>query len=91
MRIDRFLWFARLVTTRSAAQTLANSGRLRCNGRAIDRAHTAVRVGCVLTFAHGTRVRAIRVVALPGRRGPPAEARASYDDLVPVDAAPGQN
>ncbi len=85
MRLDRFLWFARLASTRSAAQAMAKTGRLRCDGRAIDRAHAAVRVGCVLTFAHGPDVRVVRIDSLPMRRGPPAEGRATYTDLA-IDA-----
>jgi len=44
MRLDRFLWFTRLTKTRSVAQALASAGRLRIDGRTIDRAHAAVRV-----------------------------------------------
>lgn len=90
MRLDRFLWFARLAATRSAAKSMATAGRLRCDGRAIDRAHAAVRIGCVLTFAQGLDVRVIRIDALPMRRGGAAEARASYTDLA-IDAPRLQN
>ena len=75
LRLDKFLWFARIVKTRSAAQTLAEDGRIRIDGRVVDRAHAPVRVGDVLSFAHRGRVRVLRVEALPARRGPPAEAR----------------
>ncbi len=91
MRLDRFLWFARLTPTRSAAQALAMSGHLRLDGRTIDRAHAIVRVGSVLTFAQGARVRVLRIGHLPHRRGPPAEARACFIDLAAIDAAPVQN
>jgi len=86
MRLDRFLWWARLAKTRTAAQGLAEAGHLRIDGRAIDRAHCPVRVGNVLTFAAHGRVRVVRVEALPVRRGPPAEARACYDELTTADA-----
>jgi ribosome-associated heat shock protein Hsp15 len=87
MRLDRFLWWVRLAKTRSAAQTIAADGRLRLDGRAIDRAHAAVRVGNVLTYhAHG-RVRVIRVEALPARRGPAAEAQGCYTDLAPANVS----
>lgn len=82
MRLDRFLWFVRLAKTRSAAQKIAGEGRLRLDGRAIDRAHASVRVGSVIAFVQGARVRAIRVEALPSRRGPAPEAQACYTDLV---------
>lgn len=86
MRLDKFLWFARVVKTRSAAQALAEQGRLRLNGRVVDRSHAPVQVGDVLSFAVHGRVRVLKVEALPARRGPPAEARALYSE-VPEAAA----
>jgi ribosome-associated heat shock protein Hsp15 len=88
-RLDRFLWYARLAKTRSAAQAIARDGHLRIDRRAIDRAHALIRPGQVLSFPLHGRVRVLRVLTLPKRRGPPAEARALYEDLSPaVDAAP---
>jgi ribosome-associated heat shock protein Hsp15 len=81
LRLDKFLWFARVVKTRSAAQTLAEAGRLRLNGRVIDKSHAAVCVGDVLSFAIHGRVRVLRVEAIPARRGPPAEARTLYTEV----------
>jgi ribosome-associated heat shock protein Hsp15 len=81
LRLDKFLWFARIVKTRALAQTLAGEGRLRISGRVVDRAHASVRVGDVLSFAMRGEVRVLRVEALPVRRGPPAEARALYTEL----------
>lgn len=87
MRIDKFLWFARIVKTRSLAQHLAENGRLRLGGRVIDRAHAVVRIGDVMSFAANGKVRVLRIEALPQRRGPPAEARLLYTDMdeSPVD------
>lgn len=82
MRLDRFLWFARLAKTRDVAQLLATTGHLRIDGRPIDRSHVPVRVGNILTFAHGARVRVVRVEALPKRRGPAPEAQACYSELA---------
>ena len=81
LRLDKFLWFARIVKTRSAAQTLAEDGRLRINGRVIDRSHAPVAAGDVLSFAIHGKVRVLRIEALPARRGPPAEARALYSEI----------
>lgn len=81
MRLDRWLWWARIVKTRSAAQALCRAGHLRIDGRAVDCAHAAVREGQVLTFMLHDRMHVLRVTALPGRRGPPAEARGCYDAI----------
>ncbi len=80
-RLDKFLWFARIVKTRDLAQQLAEDGRLRLAGRIIDRAHAPVRVGDVLSFAVRGRVRVIKIEALPRRRGPPAETRLLYSEV----------
>jgi ribosome-associated heat shock protein Hsp15 len=82
MRLDRFLWFARLVKTRPLAQELAAAGRLRLDGRVIERASASVRVGNILTFGLRGEVRVLRVEALPRRRGPAPEARACYSELT---------
>ena len=82
MRIDMFLWFVRLAKTRSLAQDLACDGRLRIDGRRIERSAAPVRVGNILTFALHDRVRVLRVEALPTRRGPAPEARGCYQELV---------
>ena len=82
LRLDKFLWFARIVKTRALAQALAERGRLRLNGRVIDRAHAPVRIGDVLSFAQRGEVRVLRVEALPVRRGPAAEARLVYSELT---------
>ena len=82
LRLDKFLWFARIAKTRSAAQALAEQGRIRIAGRLVDRAHAPVRVGDVLSFAQRGEVRVLKVEALPTRRGPPAEARTLYSELT---------
>jgi ribosome-associated heat shock protein Hsp15 len=81
LRIDKFLWFARIVKTRALAQQLAQEGRLRIDGRVVDRAHAPVRPGDVLSFALRGIVRVIRIEQLPKRRGPPAEARLMYSEI----------
>lgn len=81
LRLDKFLWFARIVKTRAQAQAMAEEGRIRMSGRTLDRAHALVRIGDVLSFAQRGSVRVIRVEALPLRRGSPNEARALYAEL----------
>ena len=61
MRLDKFLWFVRLAKTRTVAQEIAEAGHMRIDGRVIDRAHAAVRIGNVLSFPLHGRVRVIRI------------------------------
>jgi ribosome-associated heat shock protein Hsp15 len=83
LRLDKWLWFARFVKSRSLASKLVESGHMRVNGTPTSKAHYAVRVDDVLTFALGPHIRVIKVVALGIRRGPAPEAQMLYSDLDP--------
>ena len=88
LRLDKFLWYARLAPSRSHAQDLCESRRLRIDGRVVERASALVRAGSVLSWARGAEIIVVRVEGLPERRGPYAEARLFYTDLSPQAASP---
>lgn len=81
LRLDKYLWQARFFKSRTQAAAFVASGRLRLDGSGISKPNQPVRVGDVLTFPLGPRIRVVRVLALGIRRGPPAEARTLYQDL----------
>lgn len=83
LRLDKWLWFARFVKSRSLASKLVESAHMRVNGMPTTKAHYAVKVDDVLTFALGPHIRVIKVVALGIRRGPAPEAQSLYSDLDP--------
>ena len=85
LRLDKWLWHARFFKSRSLAAAYCAEGRLRLNRRHIGRASAPVRIGDVLTFPLGDAIRVVRVLALGKRRGPPAEARALYAEIVSAD------
>jgi ribosome-associated heat shock protein Hsp15 len=88
-RVDKWLWHARLVRTRTAAAALADSGYVRLNGVRIGAASQPVKTGDVLTVALDRRVRVLKVTGFSERRGPPAAAVGLFEDLAPVvPAAP---
>jgi ribosome-associated heat shock protein Hsp15 len=78
MRIDKLLWFLRLVRTRSAAQALVEAGHIRLNRRRIERASQAVAVGDILVLPLPRGVTVIELLAMPIRRGPAQEAVSCY-------------
>jgi ribosome-associated heat shock protein Hsp15 len=82
-RIDKWLWFARVVKTRTLAQKLVTAGNVRVNRERQDTASQPVRVGDTLTISLPSGVRVLRVLAAGARRGPSAEARALFEDLSP--------
>ena len=90
LRLDKWLWFARFVKTRSLATKLIVDGRMRVNGIPTQKAHYTVKVGDVLTFPLGPHIRVIKVAALGSRRGPAPEAQALYEDLDPPRPAAQQ-
>jgi ribosome-associated heat shock protein Hsp15 len=87
-RVDKWLWHARVVRTRSAAAALAGSGHVRINGARIDAASRPVRPGDVITIALDRNVRILKVVDSAERRGPAESARILYEDLTPIDRPP---
>ncbi|MBA2466162.1 MAG: RNA-binding S4 domain-containing protein [Sphingomonas sp.] len=82
MRIDRYLHCIRLVKSRGLAQGLIDSGHVRIDGKRVAKSSEPVRVGSTIAFPLHDRVRILRVLALPERRGPPAEARACYEEVA---------
>ena len=86
-RIDKWLWFARLVKTRTLAQKLVLSGDVRVNREKIGAASQLVRAGDVLTVIGPRGVRVLKVLAPGTRRGPAPEARLLYEDLTPEPGA----
>lgn len=83
LRLDKWLWFARFLKSRTMAAELCAGGRVRVSGRVVAKPSQTIRVGDVLTFPLGPHIRVIEVKALGVRRGPAEEARALYADLSP--------
>ncbi len=83
-RIDKWLWHARVVRTRSQAAALAAAGYVRINGQRVDAPSRAVRPGDVITVALDRAVRVLRVVAFAERRGSADDARSLCETLEPA-------
>jgi ribosome-associated heat shock protein Hsp15 len=81
VRIDRFLFFIRLVKSRTFAQAVIDSGFVRVDGKRVEKSSEEVRAGSIVALPLRGEVRVLRVLSLPSRRGPAAEARACYDEL----------
>ena len=81
MRLDRYLHCSRLVKSRTLAQALIATGHVRIDGKRVEKPSEEVRVGSVVAFPLRDRVRVLKVLAVPQRRGPAPEARACYDEL----------
>ena len=88
MRIDRYLHCIRLVKSRTLAQSVIDTGHVRIDGRRVEKSSEDVRIGSVVALPLHGRVRVVRVLALPERRGPAAEARTFYEEVGIDEAQP---
>ena len=80
-RIDRWLWHARVVRTRSAAASLASAGHVRINGIRAAAPSREVKSGDVVTVALDGGVRVLKVCGFALRRGDAAAAQRLYETL----------
>lgn len=85
VRLDRWLWAARFFKTRSLAAEACRGGKVDCNRQAAKPSHP-IRPGDLLRVTLPRGRREVKVLALTERRGPPAQARALYEDLAPPPA-----
>jgi ribosome-associated heat shock protein Hsp15 len=88
VRIDRFLFFIRVVKSRTLAQGVIDTGHVRIDGKRVDKSSEEVRAGSVVALPIHDRVRILRVLELPTRRGPAREARACYEELAIDEVKP---
>ena len=79
MRVDRWLWVARLVKTRALAAEAVKGGRVHVNGRAIKPSRE-VGPGDRLEVTLGQTRLELVVRATAERRGPASEAALLYEE-----------
>lgn len=81
LRLDKWLFHARLFKSRGLASERIEGGGVRLNGQPCRKPGHVVRVGDELVVSAHGQVRALRVEALGTRRGPASEAQTLYRDL----------
>jgi ribosome-associated heat shock protein Hsp15 len=85
-RIDKWLWFTRVIKSRTLAAELVSEGKVRINRIRAEKPSQLVKPGDILTVGLGAHVRILEVVAPGTRRGPASEAQTLYKDLTPTPA-----
>ena len=85
VRLDKWLWAARVFKTRSLAATACDGGKVDVNAASAKPAR-ALRPGDTVrvTLPQG-RHRVLKVLALGDRRGSAAVARGLFEDLTPPE------
>lgn len=82
VRIDKWLWAARMFKTRSAASTACTAGHVKVAGESV-KASKAVKPGDRIDVVTPGGPRMLEVAALGDRRGPAAFAVTLYVDHTP--------
>jgi ribosome-associated heat shock protein Hsp15 len=86
VRVDKWLWAARLVKTRALAAEAVKGGRVHLNGQAVKPSRD-VRPGDELELTVGTVRRTVVVRGTAERRGPAKEAERLYEETPESVAA----
>ncbi|RUT29424.1 RNA-binding S4 domain-containing protein [Arsenicitalea aurantiaca] len=82
-RLDKWLFFARAVKSRTLAQKLVASGAVRVNSERTEASDHRVGAGDVLTITLERRILVWRILDPGSRRGPATEAMTLYEDISP--------
>jgi ribosome-associated heat shock protein Hsp15 len=85
VRLDKWLWAARVFKTRGLAADACDGGKVDVNDQAAKPAR-GLRPGDVIrvTLPEGRR-RILKVAVVDDRRGPASVARTLYEDLTPPE------
>jgi ribosome-associated heat shock protein Hsp15 len=81
VRVDKWLWAARLVKTRGLAAEAINGGRVHVNGQRV-KPSKEVRPGDALEITLGQVRLAVEVRGTSSRRGPASEAQLLYEETA---------
>ncbi|MGA3306334.1 MAG: RNA-binding S4 domain-containing protein [Stellaceae bacterium] len=90
LRLDKFLWHARLARSRSVAARLCLGGKVAIGAAPALKPHHPVRIGDRLTIEHGRWLRRIVIRSLPPRRSGAAAALLCYDEPEPPCLVPAE-
>ena len=85
LRVDKWLWAARVFKTRSLAGTACDGGKVDINDEVAKPARR-VRIGDLIavTLPRGRR-RVLKVAGVDDQRGSAAVAKALFEDLTPPE------
>lgn len=84
VRLDRWLWAARMFKTRGLATRACAAGHVKIDGRS-SKASKLVLPGVTIDVVTPGGSRILEVVALGDRRGPYSEAKLLYIDHTPPE------
>ena len=83
VRVDKWLWAARMYKTRSLATSAAKAGHVKINGK-VAKSSTKVKKGDQISALTPGGRRILEVVELAETRGPATFAQTLYIDHTPI-------
>lgn len=81
IRLDKWLWAARLYKTRSLATVAVNGGKVRVGGERVKPSRD-VRLGDVVSLTRGNDPMELMVRGVSDKRGPATEAQVLYAETA---------
>ncbi len=84
IRLDLYLFYIRMFKSRNLANKFIISNRLRISGQVTQKPHKLISTDDVLSLAIQDNIKILKVLDIPNRRGPFAEALNYYEDLTPI-------
>lgn len=84
IRLDKWLWYARQVKTRTLAQKIISGGRVRINGDKTTSSKKLVGPNDVLTLTLPRDIKILKIEACGTKRGSFSIAQLLYEDLSPA-------
>jgi ribosome-associated heat shock protein Hsp15 len=79
IRLDKWLWAARLYKTRSLATVAINGGKVHVNGARVKPSRDA-RLGDVVSLTRGDDPMELTIRSLSDKRGKAADAQSLYEE-----------
>lgn len=84
LRIDKWLWCARLFKTRTSAADACRGGKVKVNDAALKPSHD-VKVGEIIAVQLGQLHKVVEVVSIPKNRVSPKDVPNIYKDMTPAE------
>lgn len=81
IRLDKWLWAARLYKTRSLATIAVNGGKVRAGGERVKPSREA-RIGDVVSLTRGSDPMELTVRGISDKRGKVEDAQALYEETA---------
>lgn len=85
IRLDLYLFYIRLFKSRNLATKFITTSRVRITGQVTQKPHKLVSIDDILTIPINDKVKILKIINIPNRRGPFLESILYYEDLTPIE------